>query len=86
VEKRLVRRDQYRHPLEKILPLPWVLRELDACGLTPERSIPPMPQRHAMFERDATTLGTRTRLGWAAAGPRDPDAGLVCVVARRTKG
>lgn len=83
-KKRIWIDDQYRHPLEKILPLPWVVEELKRCGLAPERAIPPMPQRHALLEADVTTLGARTRLGWALSGPKDPDAGLVCVIARKS--
>jgi SAM-dependent methyltransferase len=82
-KKRIWIDDQYVHPLEKILPLPWVVSELKSCGLSVERAIPPMPSTGAFFERDATTLGLRTRAGWAAAGIKDPDAGLVCVVAKR---
>ncbi len=83
-KKRIWIDDQYKHPLEKILPLPWVLRQLEGCGMRPERAIPPMPGTQALLEADPSTLGLRTRAGWAAAGIRDPDAGLVCVVARRT--
>lgn len=82
-KKRIWADDQYRHPLEKILPLPWVLRELERCGLRPERAIPPLPVPAAMLEADSSTLGVRTRAGWAISGVTDPDAGLICVVARR---
>ncbi len=82
-KKRIWIDDQYLHPLEKILPLPWVIRQLKSCGLSVKRAIPPMPSTGAFFEADSGTLGVRTRGSWLAAGIKDPDAGLVCVIAER---
>ena len=82
-KKRIWIDDQYHHPKEEILPLPAVIEVLGEAGLRSERAVPPMPPRDGLFEPDLSTLGTRTRTSWALAGPRDPDAGLVCVVARR---
>lgn len=78
--------DQYHHPLERILPTPRVNRELDALGFDFLRTVPPVaPRADVLFEAEG--LGSAAlfwrRVGWALAGPKDPDAGLVCVIARR---
>ena len=78
--------DQYRHPLERMLALPWVVAELEACGFEWLRSYPPTLATGSLFDRTPRPgragFGLR-RLGWALAGVSDPDAGLVSVVMRR---
>lgn len=85
-KKRIWIGDQYHHPLERILPLPRVLAQLDDLGLRFVRTVPPAPRGSGVFdatpEPGAAGLFLR-RLGWMAAGVGDPDAGLVIVVARR---
>jgi len=77
--------DQYHHPLEHILPAPRVVRELESSGFSFLRTVPPATSNADLFAAEARApsglLGRR--LGWALAGVGDPDAGLVCVVARR---
>lgn len=85
-KKRIWIDDQYYHPLEHILPLPRVLRVLAGQGFHWVRTIPPAVGREGFFDATPrpTALGLALlRLGWALRGPTDPDAGLVCVVARR---
>jgi len=85
-KKRIWIDDQYRHPLEKILPLPWVLDVLRSIGLTWVRSVPPAPPESGLLEASAEpspAARAALRLGWLLTGPLDPDAGLVCVVARK---
>ncbi|MEM1448055.1 MAG: class I SAM-dependent methyltransferase [Planctomycetota bacterium] len=85
-KKRIWIDDQYRHPLEHILPLPRVLARLEAAGLRFVRTIPPAPRGESLFDAAAVPSARRLaslRAGWALAGLTDPDAGLVCVVARR---
>ncbi|MFN0008815.1 MAG: class I SAM-dependent methyltransferase [Planctomycetota bacterium] len=77
--------DQYRHPLERILPLPWVLRLLRARGFTWIRTVPPAPAEASLFDAtdEPSALGILSRrAGWFARGLGDEDAGLVCVVMR----
>lgn len=77
--------DQYHHPLERILPTPRVVHELRKLGFTMLRTVPPAVGRGGMFEQER--LGPAglfaRRVGWAFSGCNDPDAGLVCVIARR---
>jgi hypothetical protein len=76
---------QYHHPLERILPTPRVTRELTKLGFRTLRTVPPAVGQGGMFESEglgAAGLFAR-RVGWALSGLKDPDAGLVCVVARR---
>lgn len=77
--------DQYHHPLERILPAPRVTRELRKLGFSVVRTVPPAVTRGSLFEPEplgAVGLFAR-RIGWAVSGLKDPDAGLVSVVARR---
>jgi len=93
-KKRIWIEDQYLHPLEHILPMPRVLAVLERLGFEWVRSVPPVPQPPSsapdrMFEATARPgpLGrTLLRTGWMFAGLNDPDAGLVCLVARRSEG
>ncbi len=85
-KKRIWIEDQYRHPLEHILPLPSVIGWLRALGFRWVRSVPPAPAGESLFEAGAPPGPLELallRFGWLLAGVRDPDAGLVCVVARR---
>ena len=87
-KKRIWIEDQYRHPLEHILPLPRVLAVLRQLGFHWVRTIPPHAAGQSAF--DATpepgSLGLfARRLGWLLRGIRDPDAGLVLVIARRAR-
>lgn len=90
--------DQYRHPLEHILALPRVRRVLAEQGFEWVRSVPPLSAGLERIESgaDGAPRGLfraepapgklaeiALRSGWMLAGPRDPDAGLVCVIARR---
>jgi SAM-dependent methyltransferase len=81
--------DQYRHPLEHMLALPWVVAELEAAGFEWLRSYPPTLSGGSLFDPTPRPgragLGLR-RLGWALAGLNDPDAGLVSVILRRRPG
>jgi len=88
-KKRIWIEDQYRHPLERILPMPHVLRLLESEGFAWLRSVPPAATDGGLF--DATPrpgpLGrSLLRGGWMARGLTDPDAGLVSLVARRVQG
>lgn len=85
-KKRIWIDDQYRHPLEHILPLPHVVRVLDGLGFDWVRTVPPAPEHGDLFEETARPSAAgffSLRSGWALRGWNDPDAGLVCVVARR---
>jgi SAM-dependent methyltransferase len=78
--------DQYYHPLEHILPLPTVTRWLEEFGLSWVRTVPPFADGDALLRgtpRPGAAGFVALRGGWALRGPRDPDAGLVCVIARR---
>ncbi len=85
-KKRIWIEDQYRHPLEHILPMPHVLRVLESEGFVWLRSIPPAATDGGMFNMTPKpgALGrTLLRSGWMARGLTDPDAGLISLVARR---
>jgi SAM-dependent methyltransferase len=85
-KKRIWIADQYRHPLERILPLPAVVARLERLGFRWVRSVPPAPEGATLFEPTAKPGAAAIfwmRLGWLARGLADPDAGLVFVVARR---
>lgn len=83
-KKRTWIEDQYRHPLELLLPMPRVLAACERLGLEWVTSVPPA-------EHDLTTPTPRPgalarlslRLGWAVRGLSDEDAGLVALVLRR---
>jgi SAM-dependent methyltransferase len=84
-KKRTWIEDQYRHPLERILPLPWVLQLLRSQGFTWIRTVPPAPLETSLFDPtdEPSPLGILSRrAGWFARGLGDEDAGLVCVVMR----
>jgi SAM-dependent methyltransferase len=78
--------DQYRHPLERALALPEVLRWLRSSGITWLSTVPPLPAGSGLFDETPepgwAALAAR-RIGTAIAGARGEDAGLVCVVAGR---
>jgi SAM-dependent methyltransferase len=85
-KKRTWIEDQYRHPLEHLLGLPWVLRTLEAEGFEWLRTIPPAPEGGELFRPTPRpgAVGTfARRAGWAARGLRDEDAGLVSLIVRR---
>lgn len=85
-KKRIWIDDQYRHPLEHILPLPWVQRTLKRLGFRWVRPVPPLSARTHLFDPtpEPGPFGRGLlRAGWLARGCVDPDAGLVLVVARR---
>lgn len=85
-KKRIWIEDQYLHPLEHILPLPGVLAALDRLGFRWVRSVPPATSGEGLFDptlRPGGIGARRLQLAWALRGIRDPDAGLVCVVASR---
>lgn len=85
-KKQLWIEDQYRHPLERRLALPAVLADLEEQGFEYVRSVPPAVQGGRLFhgtERPGKLGFLSRRLGWAASGLNDPDAGLVCLVVRR---
>jgi hypothetical protein len=78
--------DQYHHPLERILALPWVLRLLSSLGFTWIRTVPPAPLAASLFDAtdELSPMGLfARRAGWFARGLGDEDAGLVCVVDAR---
>ena len=86
-KKRIWIEDQYRHPEEHILPLPKVVRTLDALGFHWVRTVPPASPDVSLFTerpRPGTVRMAGLRLGWLLRGVHDPDAGLVCYVARRS--
>lgn len=85
-KKRIWIEDQYRHPLEHILPMPHVLKVLESEGFSWVRCIPPAATDGGMFDMTPkpSALGrTMIRSGWMARGLTDPDAGLISLVARR---
>lgn len=90
-KKRIWIDDQYRHPLERILPMPRVLSQLEELGFEWVRSVPPLPARSAqggLFEPSAApgAVGRAAlRTGWMFAGLNDPDAGLVCLIVRKRR-
>ncbi len=88
-KKRIWIDDQYRHPLEHILPLPHVLSVLNSLGFQWVRTVPPLALGTDLFEA-TPPLGTSAlcarRWGWAWQGINDPDAGLVIVIARKNAG
>jgi len=78
--------DQYRHPLEHLMPVPGTMRALREVGFEYVRTVPPAVSGAAMFEDEpepspASMLARRA--GWLLRGLGDEDAGLVCIVARR---
>jgi len=78
--------DAYRHPLERLLPFTGVLAELESQGFTFVRSVPPVCPGQEMFRptrRPGSAGFFWRRLGWAWAGFFDPDAGLVCLIAKK---
>ncbi len=78
--------DQYHHPLEHMLTLPFVLHVLEEAGFAWVRTVPPAVAGPGLFRATPRPgpLGLLgLRLGWMARGLGDPDAGLVCLVARR---
>ncbi len=85
-KRRIWIEDQYYHPLEHILPLPRVVRVLKEQGFGWVRTVPPAVDGAGLFHAtrppNALTL-LALRGGWAARGLNDPDAGLVCLIARR---
>ncbi len=85
-KKRIWTQDQYHHPLEQHLALPWVLDVLRGLGFRWVRSVPPAASGASLFDATPEPRGARLfarRAAWALRGIADPDAGLVCVVARR---
>jgi len=85
-KQRIWIQDQYKHPLEKILPLPAVVRHLEQLGFDWVRTLPPVVERGTMLDgtRRPGVLGLNLRrLGWLLRGPFDHDAGLVAVVMRK---
>jgi SAM-dependent methyltransferase len=85
-KKRIWIADQYLHPLERILPLPHVVRVLERLGFRWVRSVPPATEGSILFEPTSEPSASGMfflRLGWMLRGLGDPDAGLVFVVARR---
>ena len=85
-KKRIWIEDQYHHPLEHVLALPRVVRVLDELGFEWVRTVPPLAAAEGLFEaspRPASLIGLR--LGFLLRGCSDPDAGLVCYLARRTQ-
>jgi len=85
-KKRIWIDDQYLHPLEHILPLPHVVRVLDRLGFDWVRTVPPAAGGQNLFAdtvRPGALGMTSLRTGWMVRGLNDPDAGLVCYIARR---
>ena len=78
--------DQYRHPLERMLPLPEVVHWVEELGFDWVRTYPPTVEAGSLFDPTPRPGGAGLalrRLGWALAGITDADAGLVSVVLRR---
>jgi len=78
--------DQYRHPLERLLPFPGVTAALEAQSFTWIRSVPPATSADELFEptpRPGAMALLARRIGWAWRCLWDEDAGLVCVVLRK---
>ncbi len=85
-KKRTWIEDQYRHPLERRLALPRVLSHLESRGFAWLRSVPPAPEGPEAFAptpRPGALALLARRLGWAARGLGDEDAGLVGLLMRR---
>jgi SAM-dependent methyltransferase len=85
-KRRIWIEDQYHHPLERSLAAPEVEAWLRAEGFEILRTVPPSPPHGGLFAEAAPAgrvAAFTRRARWAAAGPFDPDAGLVCIVARR---
>ncbi|MFT4539197.1 MAG: SAM-dependent methyltransferase [Planctomycetota bacterium] len=85
-KKRIWIDDQYKHPLEYILPLPHVVKVLEKLGFGWVRTLPPAVERGTLLDKTPkpSALGMFSlRLGWMLKGPIDHDAGLVCYVAQR---
>ncbi len=85
-KKRIWIADQYRHPLEHILPLPHVVKVCEQLGLRWVRSIPPTTTGANLFEPTAKPSAAgmfAMRFGWLVRGLNDQDAGLVFVVMQR---
>jgi SAM-dependent methyltransferase len=88
-KKRIWIDDQYRHPLEHILPLPRVVAQLKELGFGFVRTVPPLANGASLFEATREPSGAAMfalRLGWMSRGLSDPDAGLVFVLAKRRGG
>ena len=87
-KKRIWIEDQYRHPLEHILPTPKVLRHLEGLGFEYVRTVPPSPESGLFDAAPRPTRGElfRRRFGWMVSGINDPDAGLVVLVVRKRRG
>ena len=86
-KKRIWIEDQYLHPLEHILGLPRVQRVLTRLGFSWVRSIPPVAAGSSLFDPtvEPSKAGiAQLRLSWMLRGLTDPDAGLVCLVTRRS--
>ncbi len=86
-KKRAWYEDQYRHPLEVSLAFPEVEQWLHEEGFEWVRSVPPTAAGARLFEPERRRPGRAwaRRLGWMFSGWNNPDAGLVCLVARRPK-
>jgi SAM-dependent methyltransferase len=86
-KKRTWIEDQYLHPLEHSLPLPRVVREVEALGFEFVRSIPPAVEGSDSFFAAGAKPGALAmlarRTGWLLSGLNDQDAGLVCAVMRK---
>lgn len=77
--------DQYRHPLERLLPAPAVLRAIERRGLTWIRNVPPLEAGEGVFDRTPRPRSwIATRLQWLLRGFTDPDCGVVFLVLRRS--
>jgi len=87
-KKRIWIADQYRHPLEHSLALPQVIDWLERLGLQWVRCVPPAVEGASLLDPTPAPGAAgmlALRLGWLGRGLRDPDAGLVFVVARRVR-
>ncbi len=81
--------DQYRHPLERMMPVPRSVRLLEDEGFSWVRTLPPAVEDGQMFEATARPSAAglwARRMGWMMRGLNDQDAGLVCFVARKSRG
>lgn len=86
-KRRIWIEDQYRHPLEHMLPMPEVLAWLERLGFAWVRSLPPAVET-GLFQpapRPGALARAWLRLGWCVRGVNDPDAGLVLLVCRRQR-
>jgi len=76
--------DQYRHPLERLLPAPKVLRAIERRGLEWIRNVPPLESGEGAFDRTPRPRSWfATRLQWLLRGITDPDCGVVFLILRR---